>query len=198
LNSPIVSTAQIAVPQFSLQAAALPGGLNMLNTMQEAPRTQVATYLPETLSIIPQRREIFERNRHHVYAVAFWMTGNELAAEDLMSDVFRSAFLSTSNPAVDDIDRALVSELKNMFEIPVFTLDCVPSSAVRNVRENILRTALEAAVIELPATEKLIFVMHDVEGYGHDRVARLLGITERESRLGLHQARLRMRELLAQ
>jgi len=28
-------------------------------------------------------------------------------------------------------------------------------------------------------------------------VARLLGITERESRLGLHQARLRMRELLA-
>ena len=170
----------------------------MFNTMQEAALTQIATYLPETLVSVPQRREIFERNRHRVYAVAFWMTGNELAAEDVMSDVFRSAFLSTSNPTADDIDRALVTELKSMFEIPVFTLDCVPSEQVRNVRENILRTALEAAVIELPATEKLIFVMHDVEGYDHDRVARLLGITERESRLGLHQARLRMRELLAQ
>ena len=169
----------------------------MLNTVQEAPRTQVTTYLPETMAAVPQRRDIFERNRHRVYAVAFWMTGNELAAEDLMSEVFRSAFLATSNPSVEEIDRALVSELENSFEIPIFTLDCVPSNEVHNVRENILRTELELAVIELPATEKLIFVMHDVEGYNHDRVARLLSITERESRLGLHQARLRMRELLA-
>ena len=59
-----------------------------------------------------QRREIFERNRHRVYAMAFWMTGNELAAEDLMSDAFRSAFLATANPSVEEIDRALVGELE--------------------------------------------------------------------------------------
>ena len=52
----------------------------MFNTVQEAPRTQVTTYLPETMAAVPQRRDIFERNRHRVYAVAFWMTGNELAA----------------------------------------------------------------------------------------------------------------------
>jgi DNA-directed RNA polymerase specialized sigma24 family protein len=39
--------------------------------------------------------------------------------------------------------------------------------------------------------------MHDVERYGHVRIARLLGISEESSMLGLHQARLRMRELLA-
>ncbi len=169
----------------------------MLNTMQEAPVTQVTSFAAQTMAAVPQRREIFERNRHRVYAIAFWMTGNELAAEDLMSDTFRAAFLTTPDPSVEDIDRALVVELKKTFDIPIFTLDCAPSNQVRNVRSNILRTDLEIAVIELPATEKLVFLMHDLEGYDHDRVARLLGITDRESHLGLHQARLRMRELLA-
>ncbi|MFZ0707889.1 MAG: sigma-70 family RNA polymerase sigma factor [Candidatus Korobacteraceae bacterium] len=167
----------------------------MLNTMQEA-RTQVTGFSPQTTVAASQRREVFERNRHHVYAVAFWMTGNELAAEDLMSDTFREAFLATPNPSVEDIDRALAGELKKTFDMPVFTLDCVPSREVRNVRSNILRTELELAVIELPPTEKFVFLMHDVEGYDCDRAARLIGITERESRLALHQARLRVRELL--
>jgi RNA polymerase sigma-70 factor (ECF subfamily) len=182
---------------FSLQVAALPGGLEMLNTMQEAPRTQVTGFSPETMVAAPQRREIFERNRHRVYSAAFWMTGNELAAEDLMTDTFCAAFLATRNPSVEDIDQTLVGELKKTFDIPLFTLDCAPSKQVRNVRSNILRTDLELAVIALPATEKLVFLMHDLEGYDHDRIARLLGITDRESHLGLHQARLRLRELLA-
>lgn len=169
----------------------------MFNTMQEATLHQVAGFAPETITASSQRREIFERNRHHVYAVAFWMTGNELAAEDLMSDAFRAAFLATPNPSADDVDRALVGELKKTFDIPLFTLDCAPCTEIRNVRSNILRTELELAVINLPATEKLVFIMHDIEGYDQDRVARLIGITERESRLALHQARLRIRELLA-
>ncbi len=169
----------------------------MLNTVQEANRTQFTTFSPDPVVASAQRHEVFERNRHRVYAIAFWMTGNELAAEDLMADAFRSAFSGTANPSVEDVDRALVGELDKTFDLPVFTLDCVPSRAVRSVRTNILRTDLEAAVIQLPATEKIIFLMHDLEGYEHDRVVRLLGITERESRLGLHQARLRLRELLA-
>jgi RNA polymerase sigma-70 factor (ECF subfamily) len=65
------------------------------------------------------------------------------------------------------------------------------------VRRNTLRVDLERAVIQLPNTEKMIFLMHDVEGYDHAHIARLLSITEDSSRQGLHQARLRMRELLA-
>jgi RNA polymerase sigma-70 factor (ECF subfamily) len=168
----------------------------MLNTVLETNLAQITGFSPEGVIVSSRRREIFERDRHRVYAIAFWMTGNELAAEDLMSDVFHAAFSATSNPSVEDVDRALVGELDKTFELAVFTLNCTPSSQVRNVRSNVLRTDLEAAVIQLPATEKLIFLMHDLEGYDHDHVARLLGITERESRLGLHQARLRIRELL--
>jgi RNA polymerase sigma-70 factor (ECF subfamily) len=43
----------------------------------------------------------------------------------------------------------------------------------------------------------MIFLLHDVEGYNHARIAKLIGLTENESRNSLHQARLRMRELLA-
>src|SRR5436190_684871 len=63
---------------------------------------------------------------------------------------------------------------------------------------NIKRIHLERAVVQLPATEKLIFLMHDVDGYEHSRIARLLGLTEEESRLGLHQARVQIRALIAQ
>ena len=95
----------------------------MLNFAQEADPTQMITrFSTEATVSTAQRREIFERNRHRVYAVAFWMTGSELAAEDLMSDVFRVAFSSTSSPSVDDVDRALVGEIAKTFDIPVFTL----------------------------------------------------------------------------
>jgi RNA polymerase sigma-70 factor (ECF subfamily) len=125
------------------------------------------------------------------------MTGNELAAEDLMGDAFRAAFLESDSPTTAEVDRVLVAELRKTFDIPSFTLDCTLCTGIRNVRKNVLRTDLEIAVFALPATEKLIFLMHDLEGYDHDHVARLIGITERESRLALHQARLRLRELLA-
>jgi RNA polymerase sigma-70 factor, ECF subfamily len=56
---------------------------------------------------------------------------------------------------------------------------------------------LERAVVELPATEKMIFLLHDVEGYTHEKIARLLGLDVKESQFGLHQARLQMREQIS-
>jgi DNA-directed RNA polymerase specialized sigma24 family protein len=51
--------------------------------------------------------------------------------------------------------------------------------------------------MQLPHTERMIFCMHDGDGYDHARIARTLGIGEDESRHGLHQARLRIRELVS-
>lgn len=149
------------------------------------------------LSAPSARRDVYDRDSHKIYAIAFWMTGNELAAEDLTAEIFRSAFTETSSPTIDEVDQALVQQLRKDFHLPIFTLDCPVSTAVKNVRQNTLRVDLERAVIALPATEKLIFILHDIERYDHDRIARLLSITERESRVALHAARLRVREDLA-
>jgi len=158
-----------------------------------------AEYLPAVLpaSSVEHSREIYEQNRHRVYALAFWMTDNELAAEEVMIQAFCRAFAQSAVPGADDIDNALVAELRTYFDLGVLTLTCVPCYSVLNVRRNVLRTDLERAVVKLPDTEKLMFLLHDVEGYEHARIARLLDVSEDASREGVHQARLRMRELLA-
>jgi len=81
--------------------------------------------------------------------------------------------------------------------VGTLTLNCALANDTRSIHGNVKRIHLERAVVQLPATEKLIFLMHDVEGYEHDRISRLLGISEEESRYGLHQARIRIRNLIA-
>ena len=49
----------------------------------------------------------------------------------------------------------------------------------------------------LPAGAKEIFVLHDIEGYKHEEIAELLGITTGTSKSQLHRARMMLREHLA-
>jgi RNA polymerase sigma-70 factor, ECF subfamily len=168
-------------------------------TIQEGKMSDFAECMPSVLQTISveSSSEIYEQNRHRIYSLAFWMTDNELAAEELMTHTFCRAFVGTDVPSAEAIDRALISELRHYMPVGKLTLACGPCDRVLSVRRNTLRVDLERAVIQLPNTEKLILLMHDVESYDHSRIARLLGITEVDSLNGLHQARLRMRELLA-
>lgn len=158
-----------------------------------------AQYMPAILepSKLERFSKVYERNRHRIYSLAFWMTDHELAAEELMTQVFCRAFASRTEPTADDVDRALISVLRKYMDLGVLSLNCAPTDRVMSVRTNTLRVDLERAVVQLPNTEKLIFLMHDVERYDHTRIASLLGISVQSSMEGLHQARLRMRELLA-
>ena len=56
--------------------------------------------------------------------------------------------------------------------------------------------ALERAISELPPGYRTVFVLHDVEGYEHEEVARMLGCTVGTSKSQLHKARMRIRALL--
>lgn len=158
-----------------------------------------AQYTPALLepSKLDRCSTVYERNRHRVYSLAFWMTDHELAAEELMTQVFCRAFKARMEPTADDVDRALISVLREYMPLGSLSLNCVPCDRVMSVRTNTLRVDLERAVVQLPNTEKMIFLMHDVERYDHTRIASLLGISVQSSMEGLHQARLRMRELLA-
>ena len=164
----------------------------------EATNLGFAQYLPTLLqSKVDRYREIYELNRHRVYSLAFLMTDNELVAEELMIQTFSRAFAAGQEPSDEDIDRALIAELREYVDFMPLSLQCAPAEQVLSVRKNTRRVDLERAVVQLPATEKMIFLMHDVERYEHARIADLLGISEDNSCQGLHQARLRVRELLA-
>jgi RNA polymerase sigma-70 factor (ECF subfamily) len=55
---------------------------------------------------------------------------------------------------------------------------------------------LDAAVAELPPGARTIFVLHDVEGYRHEEIAGMLGISSGTSKSQLHRARHTLRARL--
>jgi len=55
---------------------------------------------------------------------------------------------------------------------------------------------LEEAVTKLPPGARRVFVLHDVEGYKHEEIAEMLGVTSGATKAQLHRARLLLREAL--
>jgi RNA polymerase sigma factor (sigma-70 family) len=55
---------------------------------------------------------------------------------------------------------------------------------------------LERAVATLPAGARAVFVLHDIEGYRHEEIARLTGIAVGTSKAQLFRARRLLREAL--
>lgn len=173
-------------------------GDSMASIIQQAKLNGFAAILPGIAGgRLEQYQEIYQQNRHRIYSLAFWVTDNELAAEELMTNSFYRAFVHEAAPSAEALDRAFIAEVRELMPVGLLTLEHDTCTDILNARRNILRVHLERAVVQLPTTEKLIFLMHDVEGYDHERVARTLGVSTDESQLGLHQARLRVRQLVS-
>jgi len=169
----------------------------MAESIEQAKVTGFVTTISRPEARVRAYQERFEENRHRIYSLAFRMTDNEVVAEELMINSFCRAFALNADPDAESVDRALVTELRELMPLGTLTLECAPACDVVGLRRNTKRVELENAVAQLPATERMVFMLHDVERYDHLRISRLLGLTEQESAYGLHQARLRLRELLA-
>jgi RNA polymerase sigma-70 factor, ECF subfamily len=59
-----------------------------------------------------------------------------------------------------------------------------------------LRMDFEAALQALPEGARRVLVLHDVEGYTHQEIGGMLGITAGTSKSQLHRARMTMRQYL--
>lgn len=55
---------------------------------------------------------------------------------------------------------------------------------------------LERAICDLPPQARMVFVLHDVEGFQHAEIAELAGIAEGTSKAHLHRARRILRKAL--
>lgn len=60
-----------------------------------------------------------------------------------------------------------------------------------------LADSIEQAMQQLPRGARMVFVLHDVEGYTHEAIAEELGITSGASKSQLFKARAKLRRLLA-
>jgi RNA polymerase sigma-70 factor (ECF subfamily) len=54
----------------------------------------------------------------------------------------------------------------------------------------------ETAIGKLPNGARAVFLLHDVEGYRHEEIASMLGVTSGTTKAQLHRARMLLREHL--
>jgi RNA polymerase sigma-70 factor (ECF subfamily) len=58
------------------------------------------------------------------------------------------------------------------------------------------RMDLEQAIAALPAQARMVFVLHDVEGWKHDEIAARMGLSAGTTKAHLHRARQLLQEAL--
>ena len=156
--------------------------------------------------------EVYQRHHRRVYSICLRMLQNAHEAEDLTQDVFIQLYRKIGSFRGDSafttwLHRMTVNQVLMHFrrrsvknekvsedgEIPEQT---VVGSSDPNRMQVIDRIALRNAIAELPKGYKNVFILHDVEGYEHEEVARRLGISVGTSKSQLHKARLKLRGLL--
>jgi RNA polymerase sigma-70 factor, ECF subfamily len=170
--------------------------INVRALFEETSNRIVAVKLEER-SIEQVQRDVYESHRHRIFSLAYHMTGNELQAEQVLTNSFVKAFAAQPKPEGDEIDRALIAELRKHFPLtPAESAPVTPSATMsgRNVR----RTDLEEAIQDLPPTERLLFLLRDVEGYSSEAISRLVDMPQPQVNRALFSARIRLRGILSE
>lgn len=170
----------------------------MAITIVSAKFAGFASEIPALMERTQSLKAIYQEHQTRIYNLAFYLTDNELTAEELSIRTFTNTFAVNSTPSAEVLDKALVSELRETTPIGELTLDEPVVENRANARKNVKRAILERAVMRVPATERMIFLMHDVEGYDESRIARTLEISTDDVKQGLHQARLAIRRAVTE
>ncbi len=156
---------------------------------------------------------IYQRYHRRTYSLALRMTQSQTEAEDLTQEVFIQLFRKIGSFRGDSafstwLHRMTVNQVLMHFrkrsvknektsedgEIPE---QAVPGSINPSKMQVIDKIALKNAIAELPSGYKKVFILHDIEGFEHEEVARMMGISVGTSKSQLHKARLKLRTLLA-
>ncbi|MEO8074374.1 MAG: RNA polymerase sigma factor [Acidobacteriota bacterium] len=155
---------------------------------------------------------LYTRYHRRTYSLCLRMTNNQTEAEDLTQEVFIQLFRKAGSFRGDSafstwLHRLTVNQVLMHFrrrsvknektsqdgEMPE---QIVPGTENQSKMPVLDRIALTRAISELPPGYKSVFTLHDIEGYEHEEVARLLGISVGTSKSQLHKARLKLRGLL--
>jgi RNA polymerase sigma-70 factor (ECF subfamily) len=161
--------------------------------------------------------ELYGRHKRRIYSLCLRMVGNSAEAEDLTQEAFlqlhrkigsfrgESAFSTwlhrlTINVVLMQLRRKGLQLISLDEAMDPGGPDDGPGrsfgAADPSLAGAIDRMTLEIAVASLPPGYRLIFVLHDVEGYEHNEIASLLECSIGNSKSQLHKARLRLRQIL--
>jgi RNA polymerase sigma-70 factor (ECF subfamily) len=147
-----------------------------------------------------------------VHALCLRMCGDRGRAEELTQDVFvrawekRGTFRGAARAAtwlhrlaVNVVLAGARAERRRLARVePADAPDALPGARPDAAPDAAAgaRLDLERAIAALPEGARTAFVLHDVEGYSHDEIARLTGVAPGTVRSQLHRARRLLLEAL--
>ncbi len=188
------------------------------------PRRTTEGEIPEAEAIRRAQRgdpEAFERlyrlHSRRVYSVVLRMVGNPAEAEDLTQESFLQLFRKIHTFRGDAAFSTWLHRLSvnvvlmrlRKKTLPQTSLDEPADSEDETsgpkrdvgaedplIEGSVDRVRLERAVAELPPGYRTVFLLHDVQGYEHNEIARIMECSIGNSKSQLHKARTRLREIL--
>lgn len=160
---------------------------------------------------------LYERHKRRVFSLCLRMTGNHAEAEDFTQEAFLQLYRKIKSFRGESAFSTWLHRLSVNIVLMHFRKKNLPEISLQELLEpqqgeegpkkefgttdNVLwgsveRVTLERAIAELPPGYRIIFLLHDVEGYEHNEIAEILGCSIGNSKSQLHKARLKLRTLL--
>jgi len=156
--------------------------------------------------------KVYRRYNQRVYSHCLRMVRNSADAEDLTQEVFIQLFRKINTFRGDSsfttwLHRLTVNQVLMHLRKPIVKTEKTTEDGATPIRivrgtENpsrmaqIDRIALDHAIAALPPGYRMVFILHDIEGYEHEEIGKILGCAVGTSKSQLHKARLRLRQFL--
>ncbi|UCG89061.1 MAG: RNA polymerase sigma factor [Gemmatimonadota bacterium] len=155
-------------------------------------------------------RQLYQAHVDRTYRLAYRLTGDEELAQEFTQEAFIRAFdridQFRGDAAFGTWFRSIATSVIynglrkiKRFRKREFELDEASSlGGNESVAEPDLKEKLSRAIEDLPAKYRMVFVMHDVEGYTHEEISSAMGTQVGTSKAQLSRARAKLREALSQ
>ena len=152
-------------------------------------------------------RELYDEHAGRIYALCLRLTGDAATAQERTQDAFVRAWERLRSFRGDSafgtwLHRLAVNVVlgrrktlgveRGRYHTGEDALDGV--SGRRETPE--MTMDFEEAISRLPDGARQVFVLHDVEGFRHEEIARMLGVVPGTSKSQLHHARMALRRYL--
>lgn len=184
---------------------------------QDVPASAEAQAIEEAKKGNPAAFEVlYNAHKRRVYSLCLRMTGDPADAEDLTQEAFLQMFRKIGtfrgeaafSTWLHRLSVNLVLMRLRKRGLVTTSLEEAPGGEGEEPRtreygawdatltSSVERVALERAIQALPAGYRLVFHLHDVEGYEHKEIAGMIGCSVGNSKSQLHKARMKLRDLL--
>ena len=153
-------------------------------------------------------RQLYDTHVDRVFRLAYRMTGDATWAEDLTQDTFIRAFdrlvdFRGDAPFAGWLHRIATSVIltglrkrKRVQSVESVRNDLEWAAGAEPATDPDLRRSIDRAVGDLDYNHRLVFVMHDMEGYTHQEIATAVDAPVGTIKARLSRARQKLRDAL--